>query len=514
MKSVLVLEIKMAARRLWGVLFLAAFTLFFYGSQIPSVPLSSLEDFVTAGPRLVASFGEWGRYSLAILWNLGGVHSLFVSLYVVASLRNESAHREPLWVMPLAGRVTVLGAKLLATGIWTTVLAILASAATFFNPQTRAVWTSSGWEYLPLYIALCLIQALTWAAISFFLFSLSRSHLLAVFGAVLAATAIPMLSVFPTLARTTFYRSLISWNFVTPLSPLGVIPMVFGLQGVGLLGVMLISFAGGILVRKKLAEWQGVRLRSGWIVFWIGLVLTLGATVGTVYELKSWKAPFEVYECPPWPMWSRPYIWDAKGMLIFHPGRYTVMRTRPHLLPPWAEELARSREMFQLPQERCSLVALYPKGQGFPPELRGVAVRFQPLLKRAVLWGVEPKMVVVPISFFEYTLEATKGFLFLPLDTVSSSLVRGVASSCAWALTAGLGIELPERAYLILYLLAGIGEEKALLEDLHRGKYPQDLPRFELSAEAIERILMHWRMGEEMGHENYISMLLQKGRKG
>ncbi len=514
MRRVFVLEIKKAARRPWGWVFLAAFSFFFYVAEVPGVSPCLLQDLEATGPRLVTSFGEWGRLSLIILWIIGGAYSLLVSLYMVASLREESLHREPLWVTPWAGSVRVSVTKLLAIGIWTTILAVLASTATFFNPQTREVWTPSGWEYLPLYMTLLLAQSLAWAAIVFFLFHLSHSRLLATFGTVILTTTIPMLSsIVPNLLRTISYRSLLSWNFVAPLEPLGLIPGLLALQGLGLLGTMLISFAGGILVQRRFVEWRGIQTAKSWLILGFGLVLTLGASVGLAYELGSWKAPFEVQGCVPWSRWGRPYIWDAKGRLIFHPGKYTVIMTRSHLLPLWAEELARSREMFQLPQEDCLLVALYPKGQGVPLELQGAAARFQPLLKRAALWGAELRLVVMPSGFLAFGLEATKSFLFISQDEVSFSDVSWVASRLAWELTSDLKMDFPERVYLALYLLAAIDLEKGLLEELRRGEYPPELPSYKTGKDAVQSILEHWQRGEKLGHENYIHVLLEKAKE-
>ena len=514
LRRAFVMEMKKAARRPWGWVFLAAFSLFFYVAEVPSVSPCLSQGLEDTGPRMVASFGEWGRFSLIILWILGGAYSLFVSLYMVASLREESLHWEPLWVTPWAGSVEVSGAKLLAIGIWTTMLAVLASMATFLKPETWKVWTPFGWEYLPLYMILLLVQSLTWAAVSFFLFHLSRSRLLAIFGTVVTATLIPMLfSLSTNLTRTISYRSLVFWNFVSPLEPLGLIPAVLGLQGVGLFGVMLISFASGTLVRGRSVEWRGIRTAKSWLILGFGLVLTLGASVGIAHGLGSWKAPFEAHECVPWPWWGRPYIWDARGKLVFHPGKYTVIKTQPHLLPLWAEGLARSREVFQLPQDDCALVALYPKGQEVPPELQGAVARFQPLLKRAAILGAEPRLVVMPYGFLEYDIEATRGLLFISQDEVSFSDVSWVASRLACELTNDLKMDFPKRVYLVLYLLAAINLEKGFLEELRRGKYPPELPGWDPGKDVVQSILEHWQRGEKLGHENYIHMLLQGTEK-
>jgi len=233
--------------------------------------------------------------------------------------------------------------------------------------------------------------------------------------------------------------------------------------------------------------------------------MALGASVGLTYDLESWKAPF-VQECLPWLQQGRPYIWDARGKLIFHPGKYTVIKTQPHLLPLWTEGLAGSRELFQLPQDDCDLVALYPKGQDVPPELRGAVARFQPLLKRAALWSAEPRLVVIPSGFL-MGIEATKGFLFIPQDEVSHSDVSWVASMLAWELTSDLKMDFPERVYLVLYLLAAIDLEEGLLEELRRGEYPPELPA--QGKDVIQSILEHWQRGEKLGHETYVRMLLQ-----
>jgi len=194
------------------------------------------------------------------------------------------------------------------------------------------------------------------------------------------------------------------------------------------------------------------------------------------------------------------------------------------------------------------LILVYPRGQTYPPELEGMVRRFrrqiQPMLKRAAIWQREdPSIFVLGAYDFlgAYNVYSIPEGLLLAAFVMSDTFR---ASSkwwdVAWALTASSGLNELLRCYLSLYLMEALdkGEVErasAWLQDEAKGKSLQEeeeaLARLDeqgevvlgpscpsrgglcecawLNPQAAQRILEHWRRGEELGHENYIRMLLE-----
>lgn len=536
MGKLLWLEIKALARRPTWLIFLALFSLVYFG--IPNIepsiePRSPGYEFY-GPPRIVASLGEWGRAGLLLP---PAIFAMLVSLLTVGSFGAETAHREPLWATPKVTNLATGGAKLLSIATFAIFLTFLGSVTAFFNPSNRKVLAMAGGLYVPLYFALAWVQAAFWAAISAFLLHLVRSRWATVL--IVTAAATFWLSAgqwFPRAFSVFFdllYRSYLSWNFVSPFAPLGMIPHLLALQALSLLGLVLALFAGAMLIRRRFPEWRGLPLRTIQVTLGAGIILALGAGVGVAVGIQSRIAPFELFEfeAPPLvpfveppPEFTRPYIWTRDGVLIFFPGEHAMVRQAfGSLLPEWMKKLAEGKVLRRLERRLSSVVLIYPPGSPFPAELEGLARSLDLLLKRAEIWRKASQIIVAPPTS-EIGFEDTPDGLFVSFETLTDwawgcPVAQG---RCAWALTSSSGLPDPERVYLALYLLEGL-DNKQVSEYLEKlrlkatGKLKDEKLFYLLyplwkdnwgESEAI-RILNHWEQGEKIGHENYIRMLLQ-----
>lgn len=519
------LEIKALSRKLIWLIFLALFSFFsFFGVANIEPSLKPLAERELYGPaRMVISLGEWGR---AILLVTPVVFAMSVSLLATGVFAVEMTHREPLWATPKISNLAIVGTKLISISTFVTFLITIGSLAAFFNHFNRKFWAMAGGLYIPVYFALVLVQAVFWVAMSVFLFHLARSRWAAVIIVTAMATFLSMagqwfpeaFSVFSEL----FYRSYLSWNFVGPFAPMGMIPHLLVLQACSLIGLALAFFSGALLMRRKLPEWQGLSLRMVQIMLGAGIILALGAGVGGAVGIRSRIAPFEP------PEFSRPYIWTRDGVLIFFPGDYAMVRlAHGSPLPKWVQKLSEGKAFYRLEQHYGFIALFFPPDSSYPAELQGLVDSLNPLLARSEIWRKPSQVIVAPPTSEIDFEDSPNGVFVVSFEALTELAMASPVwqDLCAWALTSSSGLENLERVYLALYLLESInkkrvGEYLKVLRLKATGK-PADDGYFYYSLlwqtgwgpKEASLVLNYWEQGEKIGHENYIRMFLEGAKR-
>ncbi|MGB9618726.1 MAG: hypothetical protein ACPL7J_15505, partial [Desulfomonilaceae bacterium] len=337
------------------------------------------------------------------------------------------------------------------------------------------------------------------------------------------------------------YRSYLSWNFVGPFTPFGMIPYVLVLQTVSLLGLALALFAGIGFIRRRLPECQRSPLRAIYVTLAVGIALALGAAGGVIAGIRSKMAPFEASEffavIPPWlasinqPELSKPYIWTRDGALIFFPSKYAMVRQACSAsISDWAKKVAEGKSLYRLecrPSSEYLLVLIYPVNSLYPAELQGLVSGLELLSRRAQIWRRTSQTIVAPptsgIGF-----EDTPHGLFVSFESLMDWGKREPVAQriCAWSLTELSGLPDLERVYLAFYLLEGLDsklvskylerlrqETSETIKDKNLFYHLHPLWKRDWGASEATRILEHWERGETIGHETYIRMLLQGAEK-
>jgi len=555
MKKLAWLEMKSLARRPACIIFLGVFGSLFYFVGVPNIDpafLRRYSDFYLES-RAVVSLGEWGRLVLLFCSTYGAAFfAMLVSVLSVGSFWPEITHREPMWSTPRGMTLRTSGAKLLAVGAFVCSLIILSSVMTFFNPSNREAFTPVALLYCPLYFALMWVQAIVWAAISAFLLCATTSR----WATVTIVTAIALLGTgagqwfLEHFQQVPFamllYKSYLSWNFMGPFAPLGLVPTILALHALSLFGLAVAFFAGKMLVGKRFLEWQETRLPSIWAALGLGIIVLLGAGAGVIYETRFWKAPFEFREIcyamapetahlfeSPDPRLTRPYIWTKDGAVIFYPAKHAMVRLPAFSpLPTWVKELARGKvvrryEVVRAFLGRCALVLIHPPNTPYPAELEGAMrsfmLRINPLLERAAIWLDASEIIIAPPGAGVGRFESVPSGLLISIDALTGQFTRLLPHSVAHTLSNALARDKSIRTYLTMYFVTSVDmrEVEVALEWFHdraEAKTPElkffagmVLHPLSWKPEEAAQVLHHWQRGEELGHENYIRTLLEGG---
>jgi len=227
------LETQCCIRRpVWIVLVILS-AILFYGGEVPDFE-PSLTRALTGIPRFpLASLGEWGR--LVLLFGgsvVGGVFALFVSLMTMDSFHPEIVHRKALWSMPEAGKLRMAVAKVLAVTTFATGLVLLGALSALANPANREVLVTAGAAYVPVYFALTWLQISVWSAFSLFILYLTRSRWIALVAVTVFSVLWFVLGLMGVLGSSLglLHRNYLSWSFVSPFAPTGLIPAMLALQ--------------------------------------------------------------------------------------------------------------------------------------------------------------------------------------------------------------------------------------------------------------------------------------------
>ena len=551
MRHLIWLETKAILRRpTW--IFLVAFSAWifftglFAGKLTPEISLGLDHPFLGPAQGLF-SLGEWGRAILLSLEMFGGIlFCSFTALIAVSPLYSEIAHREVLWSTVGAGKIRLVGAKLIAVGSTATFLLALGAGAFFLNPATREIIVAAGGQYIPIYLVLAWLRVLLWVALAMFFFYLTRSRWTTI--GIVTALQVAWFGVAgfwgaPNV-RILLHRNFLAWDFIGPFSPLGLIPPVFFLQVGIILGIIFVLTGVMFLLRRRFPEWTGVKSITAEVVLILGIILAVGGGGVTAWKINNHIAPFTATAL--WErkiLFAKPYIWSKDGILLVYPGTYMSVRlpTRENA-PAWIGELTGVRKVRRYDMGQIiltghlgsnnmrtgsqSLTLLYPPDCPYSPELEG-AVRqlreeIQPLVKRAQLWeeGTPELTVLWPNDFFlDSIIYYLPGKLLIPYSSLSKTMLAKQWEA-AWALSEGSGLDKPTRAYLSLYLMAGVDKEEVnrTLEKLRlftEGKIRYWWPhppfyRYVRDHEATMHILQDWQKGETIGHANFINSLLRR----
>lgn len=315
-----------------------------------------------------------------------------------------------------------------------------------------------------------------------------------------------------------------------------------------LLGILLIAGGGEATLREMRSEVAPFTFRELWEDKAVLDRPYVWSKDAWALAVPGQYSIFRIPPAAPLPLWAEEMAHSkAREIHRYHAGTIRWARM-------WIKDL---ESFIGSPQD---LVLIHPVGQPYPPELEGVVRLFQrssvhPLMKRAKLWQKdEPGIIAVwPDDFREGegVLAIPEGLLIF--DLFSFSPQYPLLWQVAWALTASSGVDELTRAYLSLYLIAGADEEEAreTLELLQgeaegrslkekeeimaqlRGADPEELdtllnrlseitcPFREnhlckyafMKPEGARRILGYWQQGEEIGHENFIRSVLERGQR-
>lgn len=524
------LSIKGIARKPLVFVFLFVFSfLFYFAPGVPNISISldvyrPISDSYDE-PRPLASFGEWGRLALLFCSSGGaGIFALFISLLFLAAFWPEIVHKEPLWTTPKAG-VSLLIAKLFSVGAVGTSVVTMASLCSLLRYVPHGIFVIDGGSYVPIYLLLSLVQSLWWASFSFFLFSLSNSRVVVVF--VATAIAIVWSAIFEWIPSgqkiapllTLLYRSYISWNFVGPYAPFGLIPLVLTLQILTLTFATIAVLSGGLLIWYRRTKWQGIiKAHKGLLVLILGILFAFGAGIFGVREINHHRAPMQARDLHILRL-ERHYIWSKDGMLVFFPGRYAMVKLPLEELMPRLQDATDKRIVQIYFGKAFPLTLILPPDNDYPSEIAGVIKhlkrQLQPVLTRAATWKKASRIVVAPPGFSFPFADIQDGIL-ISCDVLGSFFqffgYHYNMEDLFWILTESSGLKECERAYLWIYLIAGFDAQKTqfyLISLTAKARGERVHLRYFL--EKADCILNHWQRGEEMGHENYIQMLLQGG---
>ena len=567
---VFVIEFKTTVKRpVWGFLLAGFSALLFWGKLFPSF---SLEGY-PLGPKELFSLGEWGRSLLLVLETWGGsILSLFVALLNLNSFASEVKHRDTLWSTPKGQTLWIAGARLAAITSGATLFIALGAGFAFLNSSTRRIVVVAGWQYLPLYLTLTWIRVTIWVAFSMFLYYLTCTRWIPV----LILLVLQLVS-YLTVARNVdlnflrlIHRNLLSWNFLGPFSPLGIIPALFALQGILVMSLTGVLLGAALQVQAWFPGCRKDKNTLARVTVTIGILCLAALGSAIVLGLKKQIAPFTADE-----LWQgrgafeRPWIWSKDFRLLTLPGKYMAVRLPSGApIPGWLEKrvtpltLHRYEDVgivkLQAGLASQTLILAYPSGQPYPPEFEGIVRLFlhesQPLLKRSKIWLDDVNIAFVwPTEWFfmEEIFFMSKG-LVIPLHILSPKTEDAWTWLLAWALTAASGLDDITRCYLSLYLMAGknaneVDKALAWLQWEAAGRSLTELqsaiaaeveklaetdkqtefsvqvqttclaPRFlcqhaHMKPEAAQQILSHWQKGNNLGHENYIKDILKERR--
>lgn len=534
MGKLFLVEVKtLVRRRIWFLFSLLFGFSMYFGS--PNVEPYVSDEFYGPPYAILFSLGQWGRACLLLPPVLLAV---LLSFLTVESFRLEALHREPLWAMPNASHLPAV--KCLSLATFVTFLVYLGSVVVFLKSHNRRVFVMEGGLYVLLYLALTWLQAAVWVATTVFLFHLTSSRLVTVATMAAVATILSMAGQWflriPNVLSELVYKSYLSWNFVNPFTPLGLIPHLLALQALSLFGLALAFFAGAMIARWRFMEWKTLPLRVFQIILGVGVILAFGTLVGVIIGIHSRVGPLEsadlLISIAPGPATNEPlkigqqFVWSRDGVLILFPGRYTMVRQASGVpLPEWVTNLAKGKAIRRLEYHHGSVVLIYPLDSSHPAELKGLVNSLDPLLKRTSIWRNKADIIVAPPTSQIGFVDTFDGFFVSFEDLLAFAEGLPLCQNlCVWALTSSSGLPDPERVYLAFYLLNNLDKErvKEYLEGLrlavtgrisYEELYDVLLPfwRLDWGENEALKILGHWQCGEEFGHEQYVRMLLERG---
>lgn len=553
------LELKAIFRRpIWVLLVVfSVWISYTLGDFAPRIHIG-LEMPLAGPPRGLFSIGELGRAILLTLEMFGGLFlSLLTALIAIGSLAPEFAHREVLWTSCNGTRLRLVFTKLVAVSSFVVCLLVLGSCTSFFNPSVREVMSLAGWQYVPLYLALAWIRISLWGALAILLFSLTRSRWAAtfvVFALHMAWFGTAGIWWEPSLPRL-LQRNFIAWNFVSAFTPFGIIPVAFFFQGLMVAGIALALLGSALWTRKRLPEWVGLKFFTERLVVSSGVILALGAGWGITRAIQVRTAPFTAAE-----LWdgkatlNRPFVWSQDYRLLVYPGKYMAVRLPPNTsIPGWVKQLAMEGELRRYDNvgeiilashfephasgtrfigglqrvASASLILVYHSPNPYPLELEKAISRYWqavlPLLDQARPWvGTVQKVVIWPEDVFEGSLPtlSTTGEFRIGYAYLCES-IKTIQWFAAGAISYALSPNKLVSTYFEIYLMSSVDRkeaEKALdwLRNRAEGGTPKllrgiGLHPYSWKPEEAAQVVQHWQRGEELGHENYLKVLLQGG---
>lgn len=358
MRQLIWLEVKGLVRQPFWIVLFAFIAWLFFQREGPTWHVYMGLELPSFGPfRTIISLGEWGRVLLAAMeTDVGILSSIIVALLAVNSAFAELSHREVLWATSRGGYLRFAGAKLIGLTSALTIIFVVGAGVAFLNPTVREVLSLAGWQYLPLYLTMVWIRIALWVALSIFIFFLTSSR----WGSIIIVVALQVawfttahLWGTPNLLRM-IQRYFFSWSFISPFSPLGIIPTAFFLHGIMLVGLILALLGAVLWVRGGFLEWAKSKTFIPKAAFVLGITIALGTATGTIAMIQNQVAPFTMQE-----------LWAIDQIDRYRPGPLTrdVLSKLAHEIPATAKIVSRFDQAFD---ELDELSRAIPGVRGWP----------------------------------------------------------------------------------------------------------------------------------------------------
>ena len=527
-------EVKRLIRRPeWVVLFLVS-AVFFYVAEVPSFLASFPEGPTGLARAPLVSLAEWGRMILVFLSSfLGALFGLFVSLMTTGLIHSELTHREVVWSTAGAADYRATASKLIAVSLFATGIIVIGALSAWVNPANREMLTLQGMAYVPLYLGLIWLQVAAWVGGSMFVYHLTHSRWLAIAamtGLLVLWFVIGLVELGLEPRIGLLHRSLLSWSFLSPYAPLGLVPQMLLLQALGLGCLVVVSLVATHWARRTFPAWKRVRPWLGKTALSVSFLLTVACIAGSAMKMGVQMSA----RLSPWS--SHAFIpeagaaaWTEDGKLVKSSSLFRMVRLPARdETPAWILE-EDSWRRFDGVGSSQSLLLSTAVDHEYPPELEGAVSRLldrlDPLIERAEAWQETAEVIFLPPNSGVQRMDAHPGIFFIG-DVFA---VLRSTSACAWALAEFADIAGPDRLYLYLYLLeafepADVGFSLERLNALVNGTLTATtgFPRLtetqpmwhwdrDWGVAEAERILAYWEQGEREGHEVVIRMLVEGG---
>lgn len=501
-----------------------------------------------------ASVGDLGRQVLATTHIIG---FLFAALFGTRVVLMELTHSDVVR-STAATEAELLVCKLLAVGV-AGLLAVLSGTTVSFVINaivTRRV-SVSGTEWVALYLLWSLALFIFWTTFAMFLLCLRCRPWLTIVISTLAAIGMPaVLSAMGPVKFAIPFGLRGGADTPTVFSPLGLFTVEVLLLRLASLAGATVVILGATLLAFTFTPESATRKKSVAIALLVSGLAVLGAGVlGAWSRIAERVAPFSVQE-----LWEgqasleRAYTVDKEGHMLVTPRPYVALALPAgHAVPSWIHEYAAHNQVevssveldswspyatrqgvlatFYAPFVRARLILLYPTNVDYPQELGAVVAWFKmklrPMMQLAQLWEVRAetlRIVVVPLAGPTAIYPFPNG-LIVPY---SVGLRWGTEElwGAAWALATMAHLGPEEQAYVAMCLAGTIAPR-----EVERGLrfyeawsekgspsynmpwYAADYVRATRGIYEPKRVLDHWHRGTELGHNNYIRVLLERTRQ-
>ncbi len=507
------------------------------------------------------SLGEWGR--MVVMASVGPP-VVFMVLLASGVTKDDLEQRE-IWGATSSSPLNamVLGSiGITLAGLLAVLLGVTASFSVVAGVAGR--FTTAGVQFSGLYVLWSAVYLYAWGSFGIALTALLKSRWA---GIALSAVALSLI--------WRGFELLLPSN-LGAFTPFGYMPHIAGPTGAAALGTSAAMLGLALFRLRAWPEWLGtVSSWKPAVLLLSGAALLATGAVATSALGRALTAPFTSQDL--WAGhagFDQLYLLDADGdrLPVVAGSAFLALRLPAEsAVPAWLDkELGQDRELhiFHLDLPRTSevveeregraitrriihseleaslLILAYPQGKTYPRDLEACVDRFseaiRPMLQRAGWWEHSKsfQLVIAPSQDFgpfqeDRIVEGVHVLgdtLLVPEQMLTAW--RGNAQpeslwGAAWALAEAAALGPSETTYLACYLIDAVDRgqrehalayfERRLETDVEERVYlppwGQYNTLYRAGGASPLAVLEHWQRGEEMGHEAYVSQLLE-GRDG